>query len=942
MFVTFSKDKVMNFKKYLYAFAAVLMTVIAPSCVKDGYGEPMISTDKSTYEIPLEGGEVKVMLTSTRSWIARVFPATSLDDIEGIVVEPASGKASSEPIEVTIKATANASYPRAALISFETSVVSAAVTVNQDGPVARPAAELTVAEFLKKEVDASIYYKLTGTIKNLKNTEYGNFDLVDETGSVYVYGLTTEKQASNDKSFSQLGLKEGDVLTLEGTRAAYNGSPQVGGPAYYISHEAGDAPAAPGPKAMTIAAAVAQTDSVLVSGTVMALCARGFILQDESGVAFIYDTNYSQTYSVGDQVKVGGKPGAYNYANQITPNAKYYEKTGSIEVTYPGPVVLDAAKVAEMKEGAGADKNVGMYDPFYVTVEGIVRASGNYFNLDIDGVDASASQGSFYQLTDAQKEELTALKDKSVVLTGYFQSISQSGGVPKFFNVIYLTITEKASAGGEEPEPETPSISFTETASVAADATTYSLEVTANVAWTATPSEGVTLEPSAGEGNATVVLTFAANETLEAVTRTVTFTAGELTKTFTLTQEAAAAPAEPEFEAGKYWIVANNLVAKPVTSSFGYLNVEDAWKSASSVASTQANAFTFTSVEGGYTIQDEAGKYYYGTVFNNAWSKNFNVSATLPAEGAIWKIVKNDDDTYTITNTTQPSYLQYSVSYNSFGHYTTAQSNAVLPTLVKVENAVPAVTLEASLTFEAEGGSQTITLPEGVSATTSCDNAAFTATASANVVTVSAAATTEAQSGVLTLVLNYNGFAITKTVDLTQKAAPVAGEEVLLDEDFSSLKTWSTSAVTSLKVNNLTYNTAGGAMYGQKGCIKFGKSTAAANTGVKLPALSSLTTAKTVTLTFKAVSSDSGYTMNVAASAGATVGTLSPKAITKYAGGAINSGADTATKLAEAFAASTAEFSVTIQNVTAQTVITITASDSAKRWYLDDVKIVAQ
>ena len=69
--------------------------------------------------------------------------------------------------------------------------------------------------------------------------------------------------------------------------------------------------------------------------------------------------------------------------------------------------------------------------------------------------------------------------------------------------------------------------------------------MTANVAWTATPSEGVTLEPSAGEGNATVVLTFAANETLEAVTRTVTFTAGELTKTFTLTQEAAAAPAEP-------------------------------------------------------------------------------------------------------------------------------------------------------------------------------------------------------------------------------------------------------------------------------------------------------------------------------------------------------------------------------------------------------------
>lgn len=942
MYVTFSKDKVMNFKKYLYAFATVLMTVIAPSCVKDGFGEPMISTDNSTYEIPLEGGEVKVMLTSTRSWTARVFPATSLDDIEGIVVEPASGEASSEPIEVTIKATANASYPRAALISFETSVVSAAVTVNQDGPVARPAAELTVAEFLNKEVDASIYYKLTGTIKNLKNTEYGNFDLVDETGSVYVYGLTTEKTGSNDKSFSKLGLKEGDVLTLEGTRAAYNGTPQVGGPAYYISHVAGDAPADPAPVAMTIAEAVAQTDSVLVSGTVMALCAKGFILQDESGIAFISDSGYSQTYVVGDQVKVGGKPGAYNYANQITPNAKYYEKTGSVEVTYPEPVVLNAAKVAEMKDGAGADKNVGVYNPFYITVEGTVRVSGTFFNLDIDGVETSTAQGSFYQLTDAQKAELTALKDKAVVLTGYFQSISQSGGVPKFFNVIYLTVDEKEAEGGEEPtEKAARNLAFssataTATLGEAFTAPTLSGE-TDGVVYTSSNTAVATVDAATGA----VTLVAAGETTITAAAEeTETLQAGSAS--YVLTVSAAVEPVEPVLADGTYWIVANDLVAKPVTSTYGYLYVEDAWKSTSSVASTQANAFTFTSVEGGYTIQDEAGKYYYGTVHNGSWSKNFNVGTTLPSEGAIWKIVKNDDDTYTITNTTQPSYLQYSVSYNSFGHYTTAQSNAVLPTLVKVENAVPAVTLEASLTFEAEGGSQTITLPEGVTINPSSNNAAFTATSSANVVTVSAAATTEAQSGVLTLVLNYNGFSITKTVDITQKAAPVAGEEVLLDEDFSSLKTWSTSAVTSLTANNLTYTTAGGAMYGQNGCIKFGKSTAAANTGVKLPALSSLTTAKTVTLTFKAVSSDSGYTMNVAASAGATVGTLSPKAITKYAGGAINSGADTATKLAEAFAASTAEFSVTIQNVTAQTVITITASGSAKRWYLDDVKIVAQ
>lgn len=920
MYVTFSKDKVMNFKKYLYAFAAVLMTVIAPSCVKDGFGEPKISTDKSSYEVPLEGGEVKIMLTSTRSWTARVFPATSLDDVEGIVVEPASGEASAEPIEVTVKVAANTSYPRAALISFETNIVSAAVTVNQDGPVARPAAELTVAEFLAKSVDGSIYYKLTGTIKNLKNTEYGNFDLVDETGSVYVYGLTTEKQASNDKSFSQIGLKEGDVLTLEGTRAAYNGTPQVGGPAYYISHIAGDAPADPAPVAMTIAEAVAQTDSVLVSGTVMALCARGFILQDESGVAFIYDTKYSQTYSVGDQVKVGGKPGAYNYANQITPNAKYYEKTGSIEVTYPDPVVLNAAKVAEMKDGAGADKNVGVYNPFYITVEGTVRVS-DYFNLDIDGVETSTAQGSFYQLTDAQKEELTALKDKAVVLTGYFQSISQSSGVPKFFNVIYLTVEEKEAEGGEEPtEKAARNLTFssaTATATLGEAFTAPTLSgVTDGVVYTSLNTAVATVDAATG-----VVTLVAAGETTitAAAEETETLQAG--TASYTLTVSAAAVePVEPVLADGTYWIVANDLVAKPVTSSnYGYLYVEDAWKSDASVASTQANTFTFTSVDGGYTIQDAAGKYYYGTEFNNAWAKNFNVSATLPAEGAIWSIVKNDDDTYTITNTTQPSYIQYSVSYKSFGHYTTAQSNAVLPTLVKVENAVPAVTLASSLTFEAEGGSQTITLPEGVSATTSCDNAAFTATASANVVTVSAAATTEAQSGVLTLVLNYNGFAITKTVDLTQKAAPVAGETVVLHETFdkcqhgtSFVNNAANSSDTSIKTDVSGWTFVKG--YEAYKSAKFGGSSAAGSATTP-----KLGVAGDMTVTFSATPwLNDKTTLKLSIVGG---GTLSVTTVTMNT--------------------SFSEHTVTITGATAETQLKFESNSTSKcRFFLDDVKIV--
>lgn len=92
----------------------------------------------------------------------------------------------------------------------------------------------TIADFLATEESADVYYELTGTISNIANTIYGNFDLTDATGTVYVYGLTSTFQTSNDKSFASLNLTEGDLITIRGTRASYGGNAQVGG-AYFVS-----------------------------------------------------------------------------------------------------------------------------------------------------------------------------------------------------------------------------------------------------------------------------------------------------------------------------------------------------------------------------------------------------------------------------------------------------------------------------------------------------------------------------------------------------------------------------------------------------------------------------------------------------------------------------------------------------------------------------------
>ena len=104
---------------------------------------------------------------------------------------------------------------------------------------------ITIADFLTKEKSAEVWYRLTGTIKQIVKAEYGNFYLEDESGSyVYVYGLTKAPVSKNDKSFASLGLAEGDKITIVGTRDQFANASvddqkdQVSGPAYFLEkHE---------------------------------------------------------------------------------------------------------------------------------------------------------------------------------------------------------------------------------------------------------------------------------------------------------------------------------------------------------------------------------------------------------------------------------------------------------------------------------------------------------------------------------------------------------------------------------------------------------------------------------------------------------------------------------------------------------------------------------
>jgi hypothetical protein len=109
-----------------------------------------------------------------------------------------------------------------------------------------PVTTLPINEFVAKEDNKNIWYRISGIVRAANEEElaagckndmetYGNFILEDESGSVYVYGVSTGVGGVT-KKFGTLGVKYGDKLTIVANHASYKGLIQAGG-AMYISHK---------------------------------------------------------------------------------------------------------------------------------------------------------------------------------------------------------------------------------------------------------------------------------------------------------------------------------------------------------------------------------------------------------------------------------------------------------------------------------------------------------------------------------------------------------------------------------------------------------------------------------------------------------------------------------------------------------------------------------
>lgn len=325
--------------------------------------EKMISTP-----LPLEGGVATALLTVKDG------------DFSVEIPEDAAWLTAGEPTKVgdltcvELTAAPNEGGARKTTVTFKTVVDGKEYIAPADIEQLGAIKAVTVADFLAAP-EGTALFELTGIVKNLANTTYGNFDLVDATGSVYVYGLTGNGAiGSNDKTFSNLGINEGDVITIIGTRTSYKETPQVGGTAYLKEHVVAAKPA-------TVTEFLAESKGTWckVTGTIANLVNEtygNFDLVGEDG-ASVYVYGLTTSYVTkndksfanlglkeGDVVTLVGKRDIYNDQDQVGGPAYYISHEAgapaadpweTAAVTVNGAEATDDARLKELRAYADAD-----------------------------------------------------------------------------------------------------------------------------------------------------------------------------------------------------------------------------------------------------------------------------------------------------------------------------------------------------------------------------------------------------------------------------------------------------------------------------------------------------------------------------------------------------------------------------------------------------------
>ena len=321
------------------------------------------------------------------------------------------------------------------------------------------------------------------------------------------------------------------------------------------------------------------SDVVTEEVLVVAKYARGIML-GQNGTFLLAFNNAGVDAAVGDIVTVSGKVGEYAGFKQIAEPSVRVISSGN-EVVLPEPRVL--ANIDEY----GSEKVE------LIQYTGTLKVSGNFYNVEVPGC---TKKGSIqYPLnTDA----LNALKDKTIIATGFFTGITGSN---TYVNMMSTSVEAAAvNAFNVTPEGEV---------NVAATATSLEIQVTGNVDWTAEASEGASIDKVSGNGDAVITVSFPANTDTEHV------------KNYSVAVRTEATGVRDEFIVEITQAKADVAGVHTATIDFS----EQGYENAQEVASATAGIVTFTFDKG---TNGNAPKYYTtGTAIRMYGSNSMTVSA---------------------------------------------------------------------------------------------------------------------------------------------------------------------------------------------------------------------------------------------------------------------------------------------------------------------------
>ena len=349
--------------------------------------------------------------------------------------------------------------------------------------------QITCAEFISK-ADPNTTYRLVGKVTSSVNTQYCSFDMNDGTATVVVWTVNNKDEWSSK-------VKQGGTVTVRGKYLRYESSGNVKHEmvdAYIEAFEEGSVQ--PGETVTgTVAQTIASADGtavVIPESLVMAISKQGLVVSDgTANVYLFFDSKNNETVpdvAIGDKVKIEAEKATYGGVPEFKA-PKVTKLSSGNPVSYPEPKDLNPV-------ASSYNSNVTEF----VKMTGTLKLSGNYVNIEIDGVDSASKMGSVSAPIDALGA--SSFDNKKVTVKGYFSGITGSG---KYINVV---ATEIASA---DPNAKYCTVAPA-SISVKADETSASFSISANAAWEASSDNAdFTVEPASGSGDATVKVNFAAN-----------------------------------------------------------------------------------------------------------------------------------------------------------------------------------------------------------------------------------------------------------------------------------------------------------------------------------------------------------------------------------------------------------------------------------------------